>query len=68
MSDASRGEQPYRDCARECRRLAENTLSSQLKNRYLLMAKGDVVLAQVEEQAQHDALWPSSTGFLRPFP
>ena len=68
MSDASSRAQPYRDFARECRRLAENTLSSQLKNRYLLMAKDYVALAEVEEQAQHDALWPSGTGLLRPVP
>jgi hypothetical protein len=41
----------YRDLAEECRRLAIATLSSQMKNRYLLMAKNYVLLADVEDQA-----------------
>jgi hypothetical protein len=40
----------YRDLAEECRRLATTTLSSQMKNRYLLMAKDYVCLADVEDQ------------------
>jgi hypothetical protein len=56
MSDASSRAQPYRDFARECCRLAENTLSSQLKNRYLVMATDYVLLAEVEERAQHNAM------------
>jgi hypothetical protein len=41
----------YRDLAKECRRLAATTLSSQMKDRYLLMAKDYILLAAVEEQA-----------------
>ena len=41
----------YRDLAQECRRLAETTLSSQMKDRYLFMAKDYVLLADIAEQA-----------------
>jgi hypothetical protein len=41
----------YRDLAEECRRLATTTLSSQMKNRYSLMAKDYILLADVEDQA-----------------
>ena len=40
----------YRDLAEECRRLATTTLSNQMKNRYLRMAKDYSLLADVEEQ------------------
>jgi hypothetical protein len=40
----------YRDLAEECRRLATTSLSSQMKNRYSLMAKDYILLADVEEQ------------------
>jgi hypothetical protein len=40
----------YRDLAEECLCLATNTLSSQMKKRYLLMAKDYILLADVEEQ------------------
>ena len=40
----------YRDLAEECRRLAATTLSSQMRNRYLLMAKDYLLLADIEEQ------------------
>jgi hypothetical protein len=41
----------YRGLAEECRRLATNTLSSQMEKRYLLMAKDYILLADVEEQS-----------------
>jgi hypothetical protein len=41
----------YRDRAEECCRLATSTLSSQMKKRYLLMAKDYTLLTDVEEQA-----------------
>jgi hypothetical protein len=47
----------YRDLAEECRRLATSTRSSQMKNRYLLMARDDTLLADVAEQ-----VYPSCTG------
>jgi hypothetical protein len=40
----------YRDLAEECRRLAASTLSSRMKNRYLLMAKDYALLADIEKQ------------------
>jgi hypothetical protein len=40
----------YRDLAEECRRLSKTTISNQLKNRYLLMAKDYILLADIEEQ------------------
>ena len=51
MLDTSNRADPYRDLAEECRRLATSTLSSQMKKRYLLMAKDYILLADVEEQA-----------------
>jgi hypothetical protein len=41
----------YRYLAEECRGLAETTLSSQMKERYLLMAMNYVLLADIVEQA-----------------
>ena len=45
----------YRDLAEECCRLAAATLSSQMKKRYLLMAKDYLLLADIEEQAYSTA-------------
>jgi hypothetical protein len=42
----------YRKLAEECRRLAATTLSNQMRNRYLLMAKDYTLLADLEEQAR----------------
>jgi hypothetical protein len=50
MSDAWNRPEHYRDLAEECRRLATTTLSSQMKNRYLLMAKDYILLADIAEQ------------------
>jgi hypothetical protein len=52
MLDKLNRAERYRDLAEECRRLAATTLSSQMKNRYLLMAKDYILLADVEEQAR----------------
>jgi hypothetical protein len=52
MLDTLNRAERYRDLAEECRRLATTTLSSQMKNRYLLMAKDYILLADVEEQTQ----------------
>jgi hypothetical protein len=41
-----------RDLAEECRRLATSTSSSQMKNRYLLIAQDFIRLAGLKEQAQ----------------
>jgi hypothetical protein len=41
-----------RDLAEECRRLAKATLSSQMRRRYLLMAKDYSLLSDGEEQEQ----------------
>jgi hypothetical protein len=38
------------DLAEECRRLAETTLSTQMKRRYLLMAEDYSLLTDLEEQ------------------
>ncbi len=43
--------EPYRELAEECRRLATSTPSSQIKNRYLLMAQDYMWLADLKEQA-----------------
>jgi hypothetical protein len=51
MLDTLNRAERYRDLAHECRCLAATTLSSQMKNRYLLMAKDYVWLADVEDQA-----------------
>ncbi len=52
MLDAWNRAEHYRDLADECRRLATTSLSSQMKKRYLLMAKNYILLADVEEQAR----------------
>ena len=51
MSDSSNQAERYRDLAEECRRLAATTLSSQMRKRYLLMAKDYVLLSDIEEGA-----------------
>ncbi len=51
MLDAWNRAEHYRDLLEECRRLATTSLSSQMKTRYLLMAKDYILLADVEEQA-----------------
>ena len=50
MLDAWNRAEHYRDLAEECRRFASTSLSSQMKTRYLLMAKDYILLADVEEQ------------------
>ena len=50
MLDARNRAEHHRDLAEECRHLATITLSSQMKKRYLLMAKDCVLLADIEEQ------------------
>lgn len=52
MLDAPNQADPCRDLAEECRRLATSTLSSRMKERYLLMAKDYILLADVMEQAR----------------
>jgi hypothetical protein len=47
----SRNRAPYRELAEECRRLATSAASSQIKNRYLLMAQDYTWLADLKEQA-----------------
>jgi hypothetical protein len=42
----------YRDLAEECRRLAASTLSGQMKNRYLLMAKDYNLVADLERHGR----------------
>jgi hypothetical protein len=51
MLDTVNRAKRYRDLAEECRHLATITLSSQMKNRYSLMAKDYILLADVEDQA-----------------
>jgi len=51
MLDTLNRAERYRDLAEECRRLAITTLSSQMKNRYSLMAKDYILLADDEDQA-----------------
>jgi hypothetical protein len=51
MPDALRRAGHYHDLAVECRRLATSTPSSQMKNRYLLMAQDYTRLAGLKEQA-----------------
>jgi hypothetical protein len=52
MLDTRNRAEPYRDLAKECRRLAASTPSSQMKKRYLLMAQDYMRLADLKEQAQ----------------
>jgi hypothetical protein len=51
MLDMRNRPEPYRRLAQECRRLATNTSSSQIKTRYLLMAQDYMWLADLKEQA-----------------
>jgi hypothetical protein len=55
MLDAWNQERYYRELADECRRLAANTISDQMRSRYSLMAKEYILLADVEEQSQYIA-------------
>jgi len=50
MPDALDLAERYRDLAEACRRLATNTPSSQMKNRYLLLAQDYMRLADLKEQ------------------
>ena len=50
MSDSLYRAEHYRDLAEECRRLAAATLSCQLRDRYSLMAKDYMLLADADEQ------------------
>jgi hypothetical protein len=47
----TRNRSPYRELAEECRRLAASSPSSQIKNRYLLLAQDYGWLADLKEQA-----------------
>jgi hypothetical protein len=58
MLDTWNRAEHYRDLAEECRRLATSTLSRQMKNRYLLVAKDYILLADVEEQAHTSCTEP----------
>jgi hypothetical protein len=69
MLDTQNRAKPYRKLAEECRRLATSTPSTQIKNRYLLMAQDYLGLADLKEQAHaHDtptpveenAAWPAT--------
>src|SRR5258708_37997891 len=51
MLDTRNRAKPYRDLAEACRRLATNTPSSQMKNRYLLLAQDYMRLDDLNEQA-----------------
>src|SRR5258708_20577211 len=51
MLDTRNRAEPYRDLAEECRRLATSTPSSQMQNRYLLLAQDYMWLADLKEQA-----------------
>jgi hypothetical protein len=50
MLDTRDRAEPYRCLAEECRRLATSTPSSQMKNRYLVMAQDYMRLADLKEQ------------------
>jgi hypothetical protein len=67
----TRNRAPYRELAEECRRLAASTPSSQIKNRYSLMAHDYMWLADLKGQAhagapatvEENAAWaPGMTG------
>ena len=58
MLDTWNRPEHYRDLAEECRRLAISALSSQMKSRYLFMAKDYILLADVEEQAHTSCTEP----------
>ena len=51
MLDTRNRAKPYRDLAEGCRRLATSSPSSQMKNRYLLLAQDYMRLADLKEQA-----------------
>ncbi len=48
----TRNRSPYRELAEECRRLATGSSSSQVKNRYLVLAQDYGWLADLKEQAR----------------
>lgn len=48
MPSATNRAMLYRNLAEECRRLAETTLSTQMRNRYSRMAESYVILAEAE--------------------
>jgi len=50
MSNPLKRAEHYRDLAKMYRRLATTALSKQMKDRYLLMAKDYVLLADIAEQ------------------
>ena len=50
MSNPLKRPEHYRDFAKKYRRLATTTLSKQMKDRYLLMAKDYALLADIAEQ------------------
>jgi hypothetical protein len=50
MLDAWSRVEHYRDLAEECRHLATSTVSSQIKDHYLLLASNYILLADIEEQ------------------
>jgi hypothetical protein len=52
MLDAWHRAEHYREFAQECRHLAATTLSSQMKSRYLRMARDYTLLADLEERAR----------------
>jgi hypothetical protein len=49
MLNALNRAERYRDFAEECRRLAENSFSTQMRNRYCWMAENYSTLAEAEE-------------------
>ena len=49
MSDPLHRAERCRDLAQECRRLAENALSAQMRNRYSLMADHYSAVTEAEE-------------------
>src|SRR5215471_19360649 len=51
MFDTRNRAEPYRELAEQCRRLATSTPSSQIKNRYLLLAQDYMWLADLKERA-----------------
>ena len=65
MLDTPSRAKHYRDLADECRRLATSTLSSQMKKRYLHMAKDYILLADLEEQSHAYCKTPETRGALQ---
>jgi hypothetical protein len=78
MLDTRDRAEPYRCLAEECRRLATSTPSSQMKNRYLVMAQDYMWLADLKEQThahrtpatvEENAAWAATmtNGFSAPW-